>query len=59
MEGDPREIAHGVWVSMHGLLTLHAANQLVHGMSLDELLQPLLQALLQAWAPEKLVELVD
>ena len=44
--GEPRELAHALWVSMHGLMTLHSVNQLVHGMKLDELVEPLLARLL-------------
>jgi AcrR family transcriptional regulator len=40
VRGDPREITHAVWASVHGLLTLHVANQLVHGCRLEELVRP-------------------
>lgn len=38
--GDAREIAHSIWGSLHGLLTLHVANQLVHGYGIDALVRP-------------------
>lgn len=41
-----RQLTHTVWVALHGLMTLHVANQLVHGCDLDELVQPLLDRLL-------------
>jgi AcrR family transcriptional regulator len=46
LSGNARELAHAVWVSLHGLLTLHAAGQLLHGMSLDELVEPLIRRIL-------------
>ena len=41
-----RQLTHTVWVSLHGLMTLHVANQLVHGCELEELVQPLMDRLL-------------
>lgn len=46
MEGDPLTVMHLAWVSVHGLLTLHAADQLVHGRSLDQLMPPLLETVI-------------
>lgn len=46
MSGDPLTVMHIAWVSVHGLLTLHAADQLVHGRNLDELMPPLLQTVI-------------
>ena len=46
LTGSALEIAHHFWVALHGLLSLHTAGQLVHGMSLDELVPPILQRLL-------------
>lgn len=46
MQGDPLTVVHIAWVSVHGLLTLHAADQLVHGRSLDELMAPLLETVI-------------
>lgn len=43
---DAREFAHHVWVALHGLLSLHTADQLVHGMVLEEIVGPLIQRLL-------------
>jgi AcrR family transcriptional regulator len=40
VKGDARQIAHAVWGSLHGLLTLHVANQLVHGYTIQELVRP-------------------
>jgi AcrR family transcriptional regulator len=51
LHGDPREIAHAFWVSLHGLMTLHVGNQLVHGRSLDQLLEPTITRLLEQAAP--------
>ncbi len=46
LSGDARAIAHLLWVSLHGLMTLHVAGQLVHGMDLDALAQPLVEQIL-------------
>lgn len=46
--GDARNLAHLFWVSLHGLMTLYAANQLVHGNTLDELVTPIIEALQRA-----------
>ena len=46
LRGQAREIAHHFWVALHGLLSLHTADQLVHGMELDEIVVPLIQRLL-------------
>jgi AcrR family transcriptional regulator len=46
MQGEPLTVMHIAWVSVHGLLTLHAADQLVHGRSLDELMPPLLDTVI-------------
>jgi len=37
---EARQITHAVWGSLHGLLTLHVANQLVHGCDLESLVRP-------------------
>lgn len=43
---DPRTVMHMAWASAHGLMTLHAAGQLVHGRNMDELVEPLLRAII-------------
>lgn len=48
--GDARTLAHGFWVTLHGLMTLYAANQLVHGRTLDELVEPFINGLLSSGA---------
>ena len=40
LEGEARELTHAVWAALHGLLTLHVANQLVHGYTLQQLVTP-------------------
>jgi AcrR family transcriptional regulator len=45
-QGDAREIAHAYWVTLHGLMTLHVANQLVHGLRFEQLAPALLERLL-------------
>lgn len=44
--GEARQLTHLVWVSIHGLMTLHVANQLVHGYTLQELIEPLIETFL-------------
>ncbi len=44
--GEAREVAHAYWVSLHGMMTLHAANQLVHGKTLEQLAPSMLQRLM-------------
>lgn len=46
LRGDALTVIHICWVSVHGLLTLHAAGQLVHGRGLDELMPPLLDTVI-------------
>jgi AcrR family transcriptional regulator len=40
IQGEARELTHAVWAALHGLLTLHVANQLVHGYTLQQLVTP-------------------
>lgn len=42
VRGDARTIMHLAWGAAHGLMTLHAAGQMVHGRSLDDLIEPML-----------------
>lgn len=46
IQGDARTVMHCAWAAAHGALMLHAANQLIHGRTLDELVQPLLQTII-------------
>ncbi|MES0874868.1 TetR/AcrR family transcriptional regulator [Sinimarinibacterium thermocellulolyticum] len=46
VQGDAREIAHAYWISLHGLMTLHVAHQLVHGCRFEQLAPALLERLL-------------
>lgn len=50
LQGEPLELAHTFWISLHGLMTLHVANQLVHGRSLEQLVEPLIARLLRPLA---------
>lgn len=52
LSGDARSLMHVAWGAVHGLLSLHAAGQLVHGRNLQELAQPLLQQVLAPLFPE-------
>lgn len=44
--GDARQLAHLFWMALHGLMTLHVAGQLVHGCSIDDLVEPLVERML-------------
>lgn len=46
VKGSARELAHSIWGGLHGLLTLHVANQLVHGYEIDELVRPTIYRIL-------------
>jgi len=50
LEGDPLELAHLFWASMHGLASLHLAGKLVLGQELDDLVEPLLATLMRGTA---------
>jgi AcrR family transcriptional regulator len=43
LEGEPRQLTHGFWAALHGLMSLHVANQLVHGYSMDQLVWPMIK----------------
>jgi AcrR family transcriptional regulator len=43
LEGEPRQLTHGFWAALHGLMSLHVANQLVHGYTMDQLVWPLVR----------------
>jgi AcrR family transcriptional regulator len=46
VHGDARKVTHAVWATVHGLLTLHVANQLVHGCRIEELVRPTIYRIL-------------
>ncbi len=46
VQADARTLTHIIWTCSHGLFTLHSANQLVHGRSLEELIKPTLETVL-------------
>jgi len=46
VRGEARRITHAVWGSLHGLLTLHVANQLVHGYTIKQLIRPTIRRIL-------------
>lgn len=51
IKGDALQVAHSFWVGLHGLMTLHAANQLVHGMDFAAVLPALIERLLMPMPP--------
>lgn len=46
LHGDARQVAHLFWMSLHGLMTLHVAGQLVHGCTLEDLLEPMIESMI-------------
>lgn len=46
LQGEALPLAHLFWVSLHGLITLHVAGQLVHGRTLADLVEPLVGRML-------------
>jgi AcrR family transcriptional regulator len=44
---DPLLYTHGFWSLIHGMLSLHTAGQLVHGVALERMASPLLEILLR------------
>ena len=55
LAGDARTLVHALWITLHGLMSLHVANQLIHGRSLQQLAQPLVQQALRAPPPPAVV----
>ena len=47
IEGDPTMLAHTLWASIHGLVSLDLAGQLTQGASFDELFPALLNGLVK------------
>ncbi|MFT4256892.1 MAG: WHG domain-containing protein [Pseudoxanthomonas sp.] len=45
MAGEPCLLAHRVWIGLHGLMTLHAANQLIHGFDISDLIGPVMSGM--------------
>ncbi len=48
LAGDARTLVHALWITLHGLMSLHVARQLIHGRSLQQLARPLVERALQA-----------
>lgn len=48
LDVDALMFSHGLWSLLHGMLSLHVANQLVHGLSLREMAAPLIDIFLRA-----------
>ena len=46
VEGDPDLLAHCYWAALHGLVSLHLAGKLQLGLDLDQLVTPVLRAVL-------------
>ena len=58
LEGDAMVLAHVFWSSTHGLVSLHLAGKLVIGPELEDLIEPLLNALVRGNAarPERALD---
>ncbi|MCL4683606.1 TetR/AcrR family transcriptional regulator [Myxococcota bacterium] len=44
LRGDPDELAHLSWISVHGLATLHLAGRLRLGRTIEDLVEPVLDS---------------
>jgi hypothetical protein len=51
LQGDPVVLAHSLWASIHGLLSLDLSNQLIQGASFKELVPHVLQTLIHQHTP--------
>ena len=51
IDGDASQVAHLFWMALHGLMSLHVADQLRHGQTIDDLLEPMLVRMLGTPAP--------
>ncbi|MCB1682971.1 MAG: TetR/AcrR family transcriptional regulator [Pseudomonadales bacterium] len=49
LQGDPLTLAHTIWACCHGIVSLELAGQLDLGRSLDELVEPVTEAILRAY----------
>lgn len=45
LEGDADQLAHGFWAGVHGLVSLHLAGKLAHGLGIEALAEPMLRQL--------------
>jgi AcrR family transcriptional regulator len=45
LSGDPDTVAHIVWASVHGLVSLHLAGKLQMGRTIEDLIEPVLTTL--------------
>jgi len=50
LSGDPLQVAHVCWVTLHGLVSLHLSGKLQVGLRLEELLEPTLKTVLRGAA---------
>lgn len=46
LKGDALALAHMLWVSLHGLISLHVGGQLVHGLKIEDLFGQLTERML-------------
>jgi len=52
VEGDADHLAHYYWAALHGAVSLHLAGKLQLGLSLDEIVSPLLRAVVDGTRPK-------
>ncbi|MEM7481392.1 MAG: TetR/AcrR family transcriptional regulator [Acidobacteriota bacterium] len=51
LAGSPNTAAHLFWASVHGIVSLHLAGKLTAGRSAEELIEPMIEALMTAHRP--------
>ncbi len=49
--GDPDQLAHCYWAALHGIVSLHLAGKLQLGLALEELVAPMLSAVINGTRP--------
>jgi AcrR family transcriptional regulator len=52
LEGDAAVLAHTFWGGVHGIVSLHLAGKLAHGLALEELVEPMLRQLFRGALPD-------
>jgi AcrR family transcriptional regulator len=52
LAGDAVVLAHTFWSGVHGIVSLHLAGKLSHGLALEELVQPMLRQLFRGALPD-------
>ena len=52
LSGDPHQLGHMFWIGLHGVVSLHLSDRLDMGLSLSDLIDPLVDQLLRGAAAQ-------